>query len=124
MDAVEINGMAVTSDDGTLSGIWVSSIKSGSAADESGLEAGDLITSLENLTLATDGTMSAYCDIIRTQGDKNTLAMEVLRFPTQELMEGQINGRALSVVGSDPVVNNSPVEKLPSRGRYHSISHL
>lgn len=108
VDTVGINGMAVISDDGTLSGIWVSSIKSGSAADESGLEAGDLITSLENLPLATDGTMSAYCDIIRTQGDENTLAMEVLRFPTQELLEGQINGRALSVVGSGPVVNDTP----------------
>jgi serine protease Do len=108
VDSVGINGMAVVSDDGTLSGIWVSSIKSGSAADESGLEAGDLITSLENLPLATDGTMSAYCDIIRTQGDENTLAMEVLRFPTQELLEGQINGRTLSVVGSGPVVNNPP----------------
>jgi serine protease Do len=108
VDTVGINGLAVISDDGTLSGIWVSSIKSGSAADESGLEAGDLITSLENLPLAIDGTMSAYCDIIRTQGDENTLAMEVLRFPTQELLEGQINGRALSVVGSGPVVNDTP----------------
>ncbi len=121
VDAVGINGMAVISDDGTLSGIWVSSIKSGSAADESGLEAGDLITSLENLTLATDGTMSAYCDIIRTQGDKNTLAMEVLRFPTQELLEGQINGRALSVVGSDPVVNNSPAENNGDDSDYMEI---
>jgi len=100
--------MAVQSDDGTLAGIWVSSIKSGSAADEAGLEAGDLITSLESLPLAADGTMSAYCDIIRTQGDENTLAVEVLRFPTQELLEGQINGRALVVVSSGPVVNDPP----------------
>lgn len=103
VDTVGINGIAVQSDDGTLAGIWVSSIKSGSAADEAGLEAGDLITSLESLPLAADGTMSAYCDIIRTQGDENTLAVEVLRFPTQELLEGQINGRALAVVGSSPV---------------------
>lgn len=111
VDTVGINGMAVQSDDGTLAGIWVSSIKSGSAADEAGLEAGDLITSLESLPLAADGTMSAYCDIIRTQGDENTLAVEVLRFPTQELLEGQINGRALSVVGSGPMVNDPPPEK-------------
>ncbi len=108
VDTVGINGMAVQSDDGTLAGIWVSSIKSGSAADEAGLEAGDLITSLESLPLAADGTMSAYCDIIRTQGDENTLAVEVLRFPTQELLEGQINGRALVVVSSGPVVNDPP----------------
>ncbi|MCJ7716492.1 MAG: trypsin-like peptidase domain-containing protein [Anaerolineales bacterium] len=114
VDTVGINGIAVQSDDGTLAGIWVSSIKSGSAADEAGLEAGDLITSLESLPLAADGTMSAYCDIIRTQGDENTLAVEVLRFDTQELLEGQINGRALAVVGSGPLVNNPPPDKNDS----------
>ena len=110
VDTVGINGQAVMSDDGSLTGIWVSSVKSGSAADNAGVEPGDLITSLESLALATDGTMSAYCDIIRTQGDKNTLAMEVLRYPTQEWLEGQINGRALSVV-SDGLVNNPPPTK-------------
>jgi serine protease Do len=116
VDTVGINGIAVQSDDGTLSGIWVSSIKSGSAADEAGLEAGDLITSLESLPLAADGTMSTYCDIIRTQGDENTLAVEVLRFPTQELLEGQINGRALSVVGSGPMVNDPPPDSNVTTG--------
>ncbi len=116
VDTVGINGIAVQSDDGTLAGIWVSSIKSGSAADEAGLEAGDLITSLESLPLAADGTMSTYCDIIRTQGDENTLAVEVLRFPTQELLEGQINGRALSVVGSGPMVNDPPPESNITTG--------
>jgi len=116
VDTVGINGIAVQSDDGTFAGIWVSSIKSGSAADEAGLEAGDLITSLESLPLAADGTMSTYCDIIRTQGDENTLAVEVLRFPTQELLEGQINGRALSVVGSGPMVNDPPPESNITTG--------
>ena len=41
----------------------------------------------------------------------NTLAVEVLRFPTQELLEGQINGRALVVVDSGSVVNDPPPEK-------------
>jgi serine protease Do len=116
VDTVGINGIAVVSEDGTLSGIWVSSVKSGSPADEAGLEAGDLITSLENLQLAADGSMSSYCDIIRTQGDENTLAMEVLRYPTQELLEGQLNGRALSVVGSSPVVTDDGGEALPDLG--------
>ncbi len=121
VDTVGINGIAVVSDDETLSGIWVSSVKSGSPADEAGLEAGDLITSLEKLPLAADGSMSSYCDIIRTQGDENTLAMEVLRYPTQELLEGQLNGRALIVVGSSPVVNDPPPpddggETLPDLG--------
>ncbi|MGB2962421.1 MAG: trypsin-like peptidase domain-containing protein [Anaerolineales bacterium] len=111
VDTVGINGMAVMSDDGTLSGIWVSSVRSGSAADKAGLEPGDLITTLENLPLAVDGSMADYCDIIRTQGDENTLAMEVLRYPTMEVLEGQFNGQALAVVGtSGPVIN----EKEPA----------
>lgn len=100
VDSLGINGMAVMSDDGSLSGIWVSSVKSGTAADAAGVKPGDLLTTLEGLTLATDGSMATYCDIIRTQGDENTLSMDVLRFDTNETLEGQFNGRALSVTGT------------------------
>ena len=99
VDSLGINGVAVVSDDGTVSGIWVSSVKSGSAADGAGVKPGDLITSLEGLPLAADSSMAAYCDIIRTQGDENTLSMEVSRFQTNEFLEGQFNGRILSVTG-------------------------
>ncbi|MEJ2413105.1 MAG: hypothetical protein P8Y34_08955 [Anaerolineales bacterium] len=44
--------------------------------------------------------MATYCDIIRTQGDESTLGMEVVRFQSNELLEGQFNGRALSVSAS------------------------
>ncbi len=110
VDSLGINGMAVISDDGTLSGIWVSSVKSGSPADTAGVQPGDLITSLEGLPLAADGSMATYCDIIRTQGDENTLGMEVMRFQTNELMEGQFNGRTLSVTGplADPGYAENP----------------
>ena len=98
VDSLGINGVAVTSDDGSLGGIWVSSVKSGSAADEAGIEPGDLITMMEGLDLAPDGNMATYCDIIRTQGDENTLAMEVLRFDTNQVLEGQFNGRELAAI--------------------------
>ena len=100
VDSLGINGVAVTSNDGSLSGIWVSSVKSGSAADEAGVEPGDLITTMEGLELAADGSMATYCDIIRTQGDENTLAMEVLRFDTNQVLEGQFNGRELAAIGA------------------------
>ncbi len=100
VDSLGINAFAVSSSDGSLTGIWVSSVKSGSSADKAGLQPGDLLTTLEGLTLAEDGSMATYCDIIRTQGDENTLAMEVVRFDTAETLEGQFNGRALSVSGS------------------------
>ena len=100
VDSIGINGVAVVSDDGTISGIWVSSVKSGSSADISGVEPGDIIVTLEDLVLSTDGTMADYCDILRTHGNDATLSMEVLRYATSELLEGQINGRSLVMVST------------------------
>jgi serine protease Do len=100
VDSIGINGQAVSSDDGSITGIWVSSIKSGSPADKAGVKAGDILTSLENLYLATDGTLKDYCDILRTHNPDATLAIQILRWNTQEILEGQLNGRALEVAAS------------------------
>jgi serine protease Do len=100
VDSIGINGVAVVSDDGTLSGIWVSSVKSGSPADITGVEPGDLIITLEGLVLSTDGTMADYCDILRTHGDDSALSIEVMRYATGEYLEGQINGPPLTFVSS------------------------
>jgi serine protease Do len=114
VDSLGLNGVAILTDDGTLSGIWVYSVKSGSAADQAGVEPGDFITSLEGLPLAADGSMASYCDIIRTQGNENTLSMEVMRFETNETLEGQFNGRALSVTGT--LVNPGYDTSAPTTG--------
>jgi hypothetical protein len=73
----------------------VASVKSGSQADKAGVEGGDIITKLEGLVLATDGTMADYCDILRSHDPQETLDIEVLRLSTEEVLEGQINGREL-----------------------------
>jgi serine protease Do len=93
--SIGINGTAVLGDG--LSGIWVSSVKSGSPADQAGVRGGDILTRLEGLVLATDGTMADYCDILRSRSPEDTLAIEVLRFETEEVLEGQINGRPLEI---------------------------
>jgi serine protease Do len=95
VNSIGINGTAVLSEDGSISGIWVASVKSGSPADTSGIRAGDILVSMEGLVLATDGTMADYCDILRSHHPEDTLTIEVLRFETQEFLEGQLNGRAL-----------------------------
>jgi len=97
VDSIGINSQAISSEDGTISGVWVSSVKSGSPADKAGIKAGDIVTSLENLYLATDGSMKDYCDILRTHKPEDTLALQVLRWDTQEVLEGQLNGRPLEV---------------------------
>ena len=39
--------------------------------------------------------MSDYCDILRTRSATDTYALQILRYASQEVLEGQINGRAL-----------------------------
>ena len=100
--SIGVNGTAVT-DGESISGIWVSSVKSGSPADRAGIRGGDIISKLEGLVLATDGTMADYCDILRSHNPEDVLSVEVLRFETGEMLEGQLNGRVLEAV-SIPVV--------------------
>ncbi len=97
-ESIGINGEALF--DGTSSGIWVYSVESGTPADDAGIEAGDLLLSMESLQLATDGTMADYCDVLRSHMPTDTLAIEVYRSSTDELLEGQLNGRPLVVTTS------------------------
>ena len=94
LDSIGINGEAVVTGDGS-SGIWVASVESGSPADRVGVAPGDIITMLEGLVLSTDGTMSDYCDILRSREATDPMDIEVLRFATQEVLAGQLNGPEL-----------------------------
>ncbi len=120
VDSIGVNGTAVMSDDGSLSGIWVNSVKSGSPADNTGVTGGDIITQIEGFPLATDGTMADYCDIIRTHTEVDTVSLEVLRFNTSEYLEGQLNGRALETTYSfaDVVDTNDTSAQTGSDGTY------
>lgn len=99
VDSIGINGEAVTDGD-TFAGIWVSSVASGSPADQAGIRGGDFITTLEGLVVGTDGTMASYCDILRSRNPEDTMSVELIRFETGEILEGQINGRELEVTGT------------------------
>lgn len=98
VNSIGINGEALYG--GDASGIWVYSVQSGSPADVAGVEAGDLLLSMESIVLATDGTMSDYCDILRSHTAADTLDIEVYRPATDQILEGQLNGRELEVVTS------------------------
>ncbi|MFT5200948.1 MAG: serine protease Do [Candidatus Aldehydirespiratoraceae bacterium] len=107
VDSIGINGEAQQFDSG-LSGIFISSVESGSPADSAGIEPGDVLISLENLVVATDGTMSDYCDVLRTQGDDSTMDVEIYRPSLDLVLSGQINGDpielpliAATVLGGD-----------------------
>jgi serine protease Do len=100
VDTIGVNGQAVTSEDGSFSGIWVSSVQSGSPADNAGVLPGDIITLLENLVIASDGTMAEYCDVLRSHQPDDPLSIQVLRLGSDEWLEGHLNGEALEVTGS------------------------
>jgi S1-C subfamily serine protease len=99
-DWIGINGQAVSNEDGSLRGVWVSSVQSGSPADKAGVQGGDILLNMENLDLASDYTMADYCDILRSHKASDTLNLTVLRWASGEVLEGQLNGRELAVVSS------------------------
>lgn len=96
IESLGINGEAFTTDE--FSGIWVYSVESGSLADRAGVEGGDIVTMLENLILAADGTMADYCDVLRSHNVDDSLDIEVLRYGSGEVLTGQINGNELDTV--------------------------
>lgn len=102
IDSIGINGTAFVADDGSISGIWIYSVKSGSLADKAGMKSGDILLQMEGLVLSTDGTMKDYCDILRTHKSTDTLSVRVYRYSTGEMLEGQLNGRSIEVVSSNP----------------------
>jgi len=121
VDSIGINGEAVSNEDGSIFGIWVSAVTSGSPADKAGIEAGDLITMLENVVVATDGTMADYCDIIRAHEPGDTLALEVLRLSTGEVLSGQLNGEKLQAAGYfGSQTGDAPATTDGSTGAYGS----
>lgn len=90
-ESLGINGSAVVDPDRGIAGIWVAGVAPGSPASEAGILPGDIVTSMNGLPVGTDGTYRDYCDVIRTAGTK-PIAVDVLRFDTQEVLRGQING--------------------------------
>ncbi|MCJ7512411.1 MAG: trypsin-like peptidase domain-containing protein [Anaerolineales bacterium] len=97
VNSIGVNGEVVLDQDGNPLGVWVASVASGSPADKSGVRPGDIISSLESVYVATDGTMNQYCGVLKSHNPDDTLALEVIRWNTGEVLTGQLNGRELEV---------------------------
>jgi len=85
--------------DGEYPGVWVQSITTGSIADKAGIEPGDIIHEVENILVASDGTMKEYCDILRSHDDSDPLKVVVYRYGTDEILEGTLNGDEIEATG-------------------------
>lgn len=97
VDSVGINGQIVVSEDGATAGLWVSGVRSGSVADDVGIRPGDIVTRVEGVSIGLDGTMKDYCDVLRSHAPDDELAVEVLRYETSEVLNGEFNGDQLSL---------------------------
>jgi serine protease Do len=108
-----INGVATTILGEDIPGIWVSSVQSGSPAGIAGLKPGDFLFELEGLVLATDSTMADYCDILRSHDPDDTLSAMVFRLDTDQMLEGEFNGKKLEPV-TPPTPEPSPTVPAPT----------
>lgn len=123
IESIGVNGEAFTAED--FSGIWVYSVESGSPADQAGIEGGDIITMLESLILASDGSMADYCDVLRSHDLDDTLDIEVLRYATQEVLTGQINGRELETsVSFGDTIDEDFEETIEDTGFYSGYASV
>jgi serine protease Do len=95
-ETIGINGQGIFDEATGIAGVWVAGVKPGSPAASVGLLPGDIITSMNGLPVAQDGTFRDYCDVIRTAGS-GAIAVEVLRFDTSEVYRGEINGAPLTL---------------------------
>jgi len=119
--SVGINGTAVQTSD--ISGLWVSSVESGSPADQTGIRPGDLLLTLESLVLATDGSMLDYCDILKSHTSSDILDVGLVRFSTGEVLDGQLNGRPVEVAGTLPS-GASGSEPPPDSGGRAAVAYV
>jgi serine protease Do len=105
VESLGINGLAWFDPGTDVGGIWVSGVRAGSSASNAGVDAGDILLSLAGrdvVTVSDEATKRGYCDVLRTQGDDNPMAISVYRPGAGEFLDGEINNPAkpLVVVGT------------------------
>ncbi len=105
--SIGINGSALLTD--AASGIWVYSVASGSPADLVGIRGGDIVSEIEGLIPATDGTMSDYCDVLRSHDPDSAIQIEVWRNSDVAYLEGTLNtDKTLAPVGGGTAAHSTP----------------
>lgn len=87
-------------DDGSALGIWIESVAAGSPADVAGIEPGDVLFDMAGITMASDGSLGDYCQVLKTQGVDATIDFQIYRPVEDAIYEGQFNGKELKLVSS------------------------
>lgn len=112
LDGIGIHGQAwQLQQDGEATGqsvswVWVYSVASGSPADDAGLLPGDLLSDIEGAPVSDDGTMKAYCDILRSHDSTDQMKINIVRLVGKEfcVYTGEINGDPLRKADVDCIL--------------------
>ncbi len=95
-DSIGINGVAFAESDQQY-GVWVVAVQEGSPADEVGVLRGDIVRALGGTPVGDDGSLRAYCDVLREHDAGEPLSIEVMRPDRNAVLTGAINGAPLAV---------------------------
>ncbi|MCB1269839.1 MAG: S1C family serine protease [Microthrixaceae bacterium] len=87
--SIGVNGTAIADEDSGIAGVWVNAVDAGGPASKAGVKPGDIITNLNGVQLDS-GTMEEYCDVLRSASDDDAISIRVLRFDTEEELEGEL----------------------------------
>lgn len=104
-ESLGINAMPVYDQSLDVTGLWVSGVKPGTPAARAKVVPGDIITTLNGLPMAPNGTMTEYCDVLRTAGENAPMAIEVLRWDTGEVLRGELNNPNEQDAAMSPVMS-------------------
>ncbi|NLG22166.1 MAG: serine protease [Actinomycetales bacterium] len=104
-ESLGINAHPVYDQSMDITGLWVSGVKPGSPAARAKVVPGDIITTLNGLPMAPTGTMTEYCDVLRTSGEGTPVAIEVLRWDTGEVLRGELNNPVDADAAMTPVMS-------------------
>jgi serine protease Do len=85
-----IDGTAIVPDE-LPSGVWVKSVRAGSAAEEAAILPGDLLTELGGVSL-DGGTMQGYCQVLRDREADDVIPVAVYRPDDEAFMAAEMNG--------------------------------
>jgi serine protease Do len=110
-ETIGVNGEAVVSDDESLVGVWVAAVEAGTPAANAGVLPGDIITMLNGVDMSP-GTMESYCDVLRSAVPGDPIGIQVIRFDTEEVWAGELNGTPMTVRQSFATELGDEVEEV------------
>lgn len=98
-ESIGVNGEAILDEEAGYAGVYVRGVAPGGIASEAGVKPGDLITTLNGVALES-GTLKEYCDVLRSTDLDKAISIRVIRTDTEEVLEGELNGKELEATFS------------------------